>query len=65
VSKNKKIILTAVQLQALPISIGEARKLLGNDALTMTDNEVALQVLTLNELAIFVSNNINFLKVHL
>lgn len=64
-SKNKKTILTAAQIQALPISIGEARKLLGNEVVNMSDEEVALQVLALNEMAIILYKNIDLHKMHL
>lgn len=56
--------MSAAQLQALPISIGEARKLLGPEAHTMSDDELMRQILYLNELAIFLSNNTNLHKMH-
>jgi len=63
--KKKTKLLTAVQLEALPISIGEARKLLGKDSLGTSDNEVAQQVLHLNEMAVIVYKNIDLHKMHL
>lgn len=63
--KNKRKALTAAQLDSLPIPMGEARKLLGNDALKMSDEDVAFEVLSLNELAIFLTNNIDLHKMHL
>jgi hypothetical protein len=49
---NKKLKpLKAEQLSALPISIGEARKLLGADQDTMSDDEVARKILLMSELA--------------
>jgi hypothetical protein len=65
VPKNKSQQLTASQLQALPISIGEARKLLGDDVQNMSDEEVAQLVLSVNELAILLCNNIDLHKMHL
>lgn len=44
--------LKAKQLEGLIISVGEARKLLGESANNLTDNDVALQVLALTEYAI-------------
>jgi len=64
-SKNKKIILTASQIQALPVSVSEARKILGNGVSNISDDEVALQVLALNELAIILYKNIDLHKLHL
>jgi len=64
VNKNSKK-LTAAQLQAMPISIGEARKLLGSEYHDVSDDEIASQILSLNEVAIFLFNNIDLRKMHL
>jgi hypothetical protein len=64
-SKNNKNELTAAQLKSLPISIGEARKTLGTDVRVLNDDEVAQKVLSLNELATFLLNNIDLHKLHL
>lgn len=50
-SKNKKKSLRLAQLNALPISIGEARKLLNADKDSMSDENVARKILLLSELA--------------
>ncbi len=63
--ENKKPQLSVAQLRALPISIGEARKLLGTEAHVMSDGDIAREILYHNELAIFLSNNINLHKMHL
>ena len=61
IGKNQ---LSAAQLQALPISIGEARKILGPEAHGLSDDELARHLLYLNDLAIFLSNNISLHKMH-
>lgn len=43
--------LKAEQLRALPISVGEARKLLGANEDSMSDDEVARKILLMSELA--------------
>lgn len=58
--KRKK--LTASQLQNLPISISEARKLLGSIAMNMSDDGVAYEILYLNEIAILLTNNMTLQK---
>lgn len=63
--KNKRKPLKADQLQALPVSISEARKLLGGVARNMSDHDIVIQVLLLNEVAIFLINDINLRKMHL
>jgi len=51
VSKNKGGQLTAAQLNALPITVGEARKLLGANKQDMSDDDVAQEILLLSGLA--------------
>jgi hypothetical protein len=51
-SRNKQPSpLTPDLLKALPISIGEARKLLGSSASSMSDEDVAQEILRASELA--------------
>lgn len=51
-SRKKRESPTAAELaEGLIISVGEARKLLGKDAQNMSDDEVALLVLELHEVA--------------
>lgn len=51
-SRKKREGPTAAQLaEGLIISVGEARKLLGADALGMSDNEIAVLILRLHEIA--------------
>lgn len=57
--KNKRKPLTALELKSLPISIGEARKLLGAENQSIDDEAIALLIMSLNELAIFTLKNIN------
>lgn len=46
----KKYKFTVAQLKALPISAGEARKLLGKNKQEMSDDDVARKILLLTEL---------------
>lgn len=63
--KKKEQQLSALQQVALPIAVGEARKLLGPDAHTMSDDDIIRQVLLYNDLAIYLSNNMDLHKMHL
>ncbi len=56
--------LTAQQLKGLIISIGEARKLLGADAKDLTDEDIAQQVLLLNEYAVHILKTLALQKNH-
>lgn len=47
----KKPKLTPTMLEALPISAGEARKLLGAASQNLSDEDVAREILLLSELA--------------
>jgi hypothetical protein len=46
----KKHKFKAVELMALPISVGEARKLYGARTQSMSDDEVAREIVLLSEL---------------
>jgi hypothetical protein len=47
----KKYKFTLAQLNALPISVGEARKLLGINKEDMSDDNVAQKILLVDELS--------------
>lgn len=64
VAKNKEKRLTAAQLSALPISVGEARKLLGADE-TISDEDVAQEILLLTELARVAIKSFGFAEIQL
>lgn len=49
-AKNKEKRLTPGQLKALPISISEARKLLGATQLSLSDDDVARKIFLLSGL---------------
>lgn len=49
--RNKRKRLSADQLDALPITVGEARKIAGIDTDNMNDEDLAWQVLYMSQLA--------------
>lgn len=56
--------LSAKQPEGLIVSVGEARKLLGSDAKSLTDDEIEQQVLYLNELCIQILKALDLQKNH-
>jgi AAA+ superfamily predicted ATPase len=49
-TKNKRRKLSAFQLQHLPISVWEAKKLLGSVTENMSDDDVAQKIILMSEL---------------
>lgn len=62
-SKNKQR-LSASQLEGLPITISEARKLLGATANNLSDDEVAQHILCLHQLAISITKTLPLQENH-